>query len=256
MSTTRYVTTHWGVYKPRVQDGRVVAMDAAEFDPAPSTIGSSMVDGITAPARVRRPAIRKGFLRHGAATRDRRGRDEFVEVPWDEALDIAAAELKRVKDKFGNGAIFGGSYGWSSAGRFHHAQSQVHRFLNAIGGYVRSVDTYSLGAGRALTPHILAPMEILQQDATAWSNLEKHCQLFVAFGGLPVRNAQVSSGGAAEHVMPGSIARMAANGVKFVNVSPIRSDLEANSVEWLSIKPGTDTALMLALAYVLQTEKL
>ncbi len=257
MPTNRYVTTHWGVYKPRVQDGRVVAMDAAEFDPAPSTIGSSMVDGITAPARVRRPAIRKGFLRQGIDTRDRRGRDEFVEVPWDEALDIAAAELKRVKEDFGNGAIFGGSYGWSSAGRFHHAQGQVHRFLNAIGGYVRHVDTYSLGAGRALTPHILAPMEILQQNATAWSNLEKHCELFVAFGGLPVKNAQVSSGGATEHVMPGSIARMAANGVKFVNVSPIRADLEAGSaVEWLSIKPGTDTALMLALAYVVQAEKL
>jgi len=136
----------------------------------------------------------------------------------------------RVKTTFGNNAIFGGSYGWSSASRFHHAQSQVHRFLNTIGGYVRHVDTYSLGAGRALTPHILAPMEILQQDATAWSNLEKHCQLFVAFGGLPVKNAQVSSGGAMEHVMPGAIASMAANGTRFVNISPIRGDLEASTV--------------------------
>src|SRR5437868_2300503 len=239
MTTDRYVTTHWGVYKPRVRNGQVVAMDDPEWDAAPSTIGRSMVDGIAAPARIRRPAIRKGFLRQGPSSRDRRGRDEFVELPWDEALDIAAGELDRVRREFGNGAIFGGSYGWASAGRFHHAQSQVHRFLNAIGGYVRHVDTYSLGAGRALTPHILAPMETLQQDATAWSSLEKHCQLFVAFGGLPMKNAQVSSGGAAEHVMRGSIARMAANGVKFVNISPIRGDLEAGSaVEWLSIKPG------------------
>jgi biotin/methionine sulfoxide reductase len=257
MPPNRYVTTHWGVYKPRVRDGRVVAMDAAEWDQAPSTIGSSMVDGINAPARVRRPAIRRGFLKHGPPSRDRRGRDDFVEVPWDEALDITARELARVRREFGNSAIFGGSYGWASAGRFHHAQSQVHRFLNCIGGYVRNVDTYSLGAGRALTPHILAPMEIMQQDATAWSNLEKHCQLFVAFGGLPVKNAQVSSGGATEHVMPGAIERMAANGVRFVNISPIHGDLEAgDAVEWLSIKPGTDTALMLALAYVVQSEKL
>src|ERR1700681_3897423 len=149
MSADRYVTTHWGVYKPRVQDGRVVAMDAAEWDHAPSTIGSSMVDGITAPARVRRPAIRKGFLRHGPDSRDRRGRDEVVEVPWDEAFDIVGSELARVKRQFGNGAIFGGSYGWSSAGRFHHAQSQVHRFLNSIGGYVPHQDSYSLGAARS-----------------------------------------------------------------------------------------------------------
>ena len=37
--------------------------------------------------------------------------------------------------------------------------------------------------------HILAPMETLQQIHTAWSSLVKHCQLFVAFGGLPVKNA-------------------------------------------------------------------
>ena len=73
------------------------------------------------------------------------------------ALDLVAKELARIKDRYGNTSIFGGSYGWSSAGRFHHAQSQVHRFLNMIGGYVRSVDTYSLGAGMVILPHVVAP---------------------------------------------------------------------------------------------------
>ena len=35
----------------------------------------------------------------------------------------------------------------ASAGRFHHAQSQIHRFLNRIGGYTYSVDDYSIMAG-------------------------------------------------------------------------------------------------------------
>src|SRR5947199_88658 len=78
----------------------------------------------------------------------RRGADPFIELDWEEAAQRLADELKRVIATHGNAAIFGGSYGWSSAGRFHHAQSQVHRFLNALGGYVRSVDTYSLGAAR------------------------------------------------------------------------------------------------------------
>jgi len=47
-------------------------------------------------------------------------------VSWDEALDLVAGELGRVKRDFGNQAIFGGSYGWASAGRFHHAQSQSY----------------------------------------------------------------------------------------------------------------------------------
>jgi biotin/methionine sulfoxide reductase len=34
---------------------------------------------------------------------------------------------------------------------------------------------------------------------TSWPSVVEHCELFVAFGGLALKNAQVSSGGAAEH---------------------------------------------------------
>ena len=47
------------------------------------------------------------------------------------------------------------SYGWASAGRFHHSQSQLHRFLNTIGGYTRSVNTYSSGASEVILPHVV-----------------------------------------------------------------------------------------------------
>jgi hypothetical protein len=42
---------------------------------------------------------------------------------------LASKELLRVKNDFGNSAIYAGSYGWASAGRFHHAKSQLNRFL-------------------------------------------------------------------------------------------------------------------------------
>jgi hypothetical protein len=34
----------------------------------------------------------------------------------------------------------------------HHAQSQLHRFLNCLGGYVRHVNSYSLGTSAVLLP--------------------------------------------------------------------------------------------------------
>ena len=77
---------------------------------------------------------------------DRRGGEPFVEVDWETALSLAAAALDRVRKQHGNAAIYGGSYGWGSAGRFHHPNSQVHRFLNSIGGYVRHVQNYSFAA--------------------------------------------------------------------------------------------------------------
>ncbi len=250
-----YTATHWGIYRPRVQDGRLVGMDGAEWDADPSPIGRSMIEGITAPCRIARPAVREGFLRGRAATRSQRGLEPFVEVSWDEAMDLVAAELQRVIAEHGNRAIFGGSYGWASAGRFHHAPGQLHRFLNLLGGYTFHTDTYSLGAGRVLLPHILGPMDEMQVTHTSWRSLERHCELFVAFGGLPLKNTQVSSGGAQDHVARDAIRRMAEAGVGFVNISPVREDLAAvPQAEWLPVRPGTDTALMLGLAHVLLRE--
>lgn len=242
---TGWVSTHWGVYRPVVEGGRLKALLPAPWDADPSPIGPGLVAEVDGPRRVRRPAVRRGFLQ--GRTR-RRGEDPFVDLTWDEALDLVAAELRRVRSAHGNESIFGGSYGWASAGRFHHAQSQLHRFLNGFGGYVASRDSYSLGAGRVLLPHVVADMDTLLQQHTAWDVIAEHTQLFVAFGGLPLRNGQVSPGGASHHQLRAALAHLRERGVALVNVSPQRSDLEGG--EWWPVRPGTDAALMLALAFV------
>lgn len=264
-----YTTTHWGIYEIEREggraDGRATGLKAFHLDPDPSPIGLSMFDACTGPLRVRRPAVRQSWLqaqrarRAGAAptTAEQagaalRGQEAFVEVSWDEALDLVATALGDVIATRGNEAIFGGSYGWSSAGRFHHAQSQVHRFLNAVGGYVRHVDSYSLGAGRVLMPHIVAPLDELMAQHTSWDMLEKHCQLFVCLGGVPRKNAQISPGGATEHNVGRGLAALQKAGVRFVNISPDDADLDTGGAhEWMAVRPHSDTALLLGLAHAL-----
>jgi biotin/methionine sulfoxide reductase len=138
----RLFATHWGTYRAEVAAGRVRAVRPWEGDPDPAEYGEGLADMVEHPLRIARPMVRRGFLDRGAdSDRTRRGAEPFVALPWDEALEIAAGELDRVRAEHGNEAIFGGSYGWASAGRFHHAQSQIHRFLNCIGGYTASIDT-------------------------------------------------------------------------------------------------------------------
>lgn len=251
---TRYLVAHWGTY----QVDEDLTVRPLPGDPAPSPIGLFQTHPSVEAMRVRRPSVRRSWLDRGpGANPERRGLDPFVEVPWDQAVDLVAAELKRVIAAHGNEAVFGGSYGWSSAGRFHHAQSQVHRFLNALGGYVRHADSYSLGAARVLMPHIVAPMDELMAIHTSWDVLAEHCRLFVTFGGVPLKNAQVSAGGPVVHRVAAGLRRMAEAGARFVNVSPVRNDLDTGAGhEWLAIRPNTDTALLLAIAYVLQDEGL
>jgi biotin/methionine sulfoxide reductase len=250
MSAQRELTsTHWGVYEV-VRDAHGAQLRGLPEDPDPSPIGLAMLEAYRSSLRVQRPAIRKSWLESGpGAAPERRGREPFVEVPWEVALQHVAAELQRVRDKFGNSAIFGGSYGWSSAGRFHHAQSQVHRFLNTLGGYVRHVDSYSLGAARVLMPHVLMPWDEMSANHHAWDVLAQHTRLMVCFGGVPRRNGQVAPGGNFEHRTRAGLAKLARAGCRIINLSPLRTDVEAEGVEWLPIRPHSDTAIMLALAH-------
>jgi biotin/methionine sulfoxide reductase len=252
-------STHWGTYHAEVRDGRLTGVRDYAGDPDPAVIGPGIVDMVDHPTRIARPMIRKSYLASGRqADPAGRGREPFVAVPWDEALDIAAAELKRVAETHGNGSIFGGSYGWGSAGRFHHAQSQVHRFLNCIGGYVASTNSYSHAAVDVLSPHIVGRfVSLLLDRATAWPVIVGNSKLVVMFGGLPVKNAQVTSGGVGRHTMPGALRAAKARGVEFVSISPIRSDaMPEIGAEWLAPRPNTDMALMLGLAHTLVAEGL
>ena len=119
--------------------------------------------------------IRKSWLEKGAKSdKNLRGKDPFVRVEWDEASEIVANELKRIIETYGNEGIFGGSYGWASAGRFHHAQSQLHRFLNCIGGYTSSKYTYSFAAAEAVVPHILGSFRDFLDTCTSWESINKN----------------------------------------------------------------------------------
>ena len=249
--------TQWGVYDVGVENGRIVDVRGIDEDPEPSDIGQVLLDGVQHSSRIQRPAIRKGWLEKADRGRDCRGTDEFLDVPWDEALELAANELRRVANEHGNTAIFGGSYGWASAGRFHHAQSQLHRFINLMGGCTRAMNSYSTAAAQVILPHIIAPWPQMELQQTTLESVVAHTELFVAFGGLPSRNAQVAYGGVTEHRTGLDLARARQAGAEFVNVSPIAGDIDPQlQPRWVAPIPGTDVAFMLGMAYVLETEGL
>ena len=69
----------------------------------------------------------------------------------------------------------------------------------------------------------------------------------MAFGGVPLKNGQISQGGTGAHVQKGGLLAAHEAGVKFVNISPLRADLlDQLNTDWLPIRPNTDVALMLS----------
>ncbi|GAA4217102.1 biotin/methionine sulfoxide reductase [Sagittula marina] len=238
----KYTSSHWGSYQ--FEPGGPLMPLAS--DPDPSRIGRGWASASQdRQSRILRPAIRQGWL-DGDKGRNRCG-DSYVEVSWERAISLAAGALGDTVEAHGNGAVFGGSYGWSSAGRFHHAQSQMRRFLNLAGGCVSSRDTYSHAAAEVMFPHILGlSNKAFQDQMTAMPLVAEHCELLLAVGGISRRTAQITSSGTTTHEVGPWLEQMRAKGTRIIELSPARGD---GATEWLSIRPGTDTACLLALAY-------
>jgi len=247
-------SSHWGAFSVLLRDqGIEVAPHPQDADP--SALLGNIPASVSHPARIARPMVRRGWLESGPGPNDRRGRDEFVPVSWSRALDLVAAELRRVYAAHGPGAIFGGSYGWASAGRFHDAQSQIHRFLNLAGGYVRSVGSYSSGAATVILPHILGPQGAVAGNNVSWGELVTESALVLAFGGMALKNNDVGGGGTSRHIARAQLQAARDRGVEFHLIGPLRDDLPAEiEAVWHPIRPGTDVALMLGMAHALVTE--
>lgn len=251
-------SSHWGAFNALVKDGRLVGVEPFEKDEYPSRIIDSIPDSLYAETRIKQPMIRASWLKDGPGARtDRRGAEPFVAVPWDEALDLLAAELKRVKEEFGNESIFGGSYGWASAGRFHHAKTQLQRFLGMFGGYTAQVHSYSNAAGHAILPYIFGDPGLGRGPFTSWDSIADHADLFVSFGGLGLKNTQVEPGGMGEHGTHKWLNRLKNGRTKFVSITPLRDDTaDFLDADWLAPRPGSDVAMMLGIAHTLVEEGL
>ena len=87
---------HWGAFVALVEDGRLVGVEPFDKDPHPSPMLNAVKDWLDPSVRIDRPYVREGWLRARLGSdRTARGSERFVPVAWDQALDLAAAEIDR-----------------------------------------------------------------------------------------------------------------------------------------------------------------
>lgn len=154
--------SHWGAYTLLVEDDQIIGIEPFPQDPAPSPIIHSVTEWTRPERRILTPMVREGWLQsRDLESRKKRGEDRFVPISWKEATTLVADEIRRVSRERGNEAIFAGSYGWASCGRFHHAPTMLKRMLNLVGGFTGHVDTYSYAAGPVILRHVLGSADLV-----------------------------------------------------------------------------------------------
>ncbi|WP_066459323.1 trimethylamine-N-oxide reductase TorA [Castellaniella caeni] len=251
--------SHWGMVRAIVQDGRLVRVEPFEKDPHPTKMLKAFHDRVYSSSRIAHPMVRKGFL--DPATRhdtSRRGADAFVRVSWDQALDLVAGELKRVKEKYGNSALFPGSADWQSAGLLHSASTLTRRMLGLYGGFTDCSGDPSIAAAMVILPHVLGELEVYGQQ-TAWPAILDNAKNVVLWGCCILKDDQIGTHPADHAAYPAMEqlrAKVARKEIKVISIDPrITDTAQYVQADWVAPRPNTDTALMLALMHVLYTEK-
>ena len=90
--------THWGNFRVRVDSQGELEAVPSESDLSPSLIGRNLRATRNRDCRIARPMVREGYLRQGRnSDGSDRGRERFVALDWDEALDLAAEAIRDVR---------------------------------------------------------------------------------------------------------------------------------------------------------------
>ena len=103
---SKVTTSHWGAFNVFVENDRIVKTEPFHADPAPPNISELVPNAVYHSTRIDQPYVRKGWIEKKPDTA--RGSDEFIPIGWEDAIDLAAKELNRIKNDYGNKAIYGG----------------------------------------------------------------------------------------------------------------------------------------------------
>ena len=83
--------------------------------------------------RIKYPLRRKHFDPNGERHPELRGKDEYVRISWDEALDIVSGEIKRIRETYGPAAITAMTSSHHNWGFLHYKLGPLGRFFNILG---------------------------------------------------------------------------------------------------------------------------
>jgi molybdopterin guanine dinucleotide-containing S/N-oxide reductase-like protein len=209
---------------------------------------------IYSPDRLLYPMKRVDFDPNGNRNCQNRGTSAYERISWDEALDIVANEIRRVKKEHGPGAILSGSGSHHNWGNIGYWLSARIRFLNIIGwtGVAHNPDSWE-GWYWGAMHHWGQSMRLGSPET--YGTVEdclKECQMVVFWSSDPETTMNYSA-------YECTVRRqwLKELGVKMVHIDPYYNHTAAlYGGKWFAPRPSTGNSLSLAIAYVWITEGL
>lgn len=245
---------HWGALKVQVSHGKIVRSENALANGFSNELQTVVHEQVYSQTRIKYPMVRQGYL-NGNSDRTLRGKDEWVRVSWDEALNLVHSALMSSRQQYGAQSIFGGSYGWKSASSLHSSQTLLHRYLNLTGGFVGSFSDYSTCAAQRILPYVVGNNEVYEQTSS-WQTVLESAEIVVLWSANPIVTLR-HSWTATDQQGLDYFEQLKKSGKRIICIDPIRTEsCDYLNAEWIPCYAATDVALMLGIAYTLVDEHL
>ncbi len=199
--------------------------------------------------RIKYPMKRIDFDPHGERHPENRGRSGYIRISWDEALDIVSEEMKRIRNQYGIEAITSCPSSHHNWGNIGYRTNTWARFFNTI-GYTQIFDNpdswegWHWGATHVYGFYwrlgLIEPYDMLEEAL-------KNTELIVYWGNDP-DTTRGNYGGNEAALWRLWLKQI---GVKQIFIDPFCNYTAAvHGDKWIAPRPGTDSALALAIAYI------
>ena len=199
--------------------------------------------------RIKYPYRRKHFDPNGERHPELRGKDEYVRISWDEALDIVAGEITRIRETYGPAAITAMASSHHNWGLLYYKMGPYPRFYNML-GYTELLDNpdswegWHWGAVHAWGYYWkLGHSDNFDILADGLQNCEQ-----VMFWSV---DPNTSAGGYCAQDTTIWRHWLRELGIQRVFIDPYCNATAAHIGEkWIAPRPGTDAAMAEAIAYI------
>ncbi|MCL2125430.1 MAG: molybdopterin-dependent oxidoreductase [Oscillospiraceae bacterium] len=200
--------------------------------------------------RVRYPLKRVDWDPNGERNPQNRGKSPFVRISWDEAAQIVADELLRVREKYGMSAVLSEADMHGEGKHVAPSHGCANRLLSLLGGYtiqMRNQDSwegYSWGSKNVWGGE---PVGEMQPSGNVWPDIAKNAELLLFWAADP----ETTPVGFDGYMSSRLNEWLHSIGLKYVYVDPALNFSACRMADkWIPILPNTDAAMFLAIAYI------
>jgi anaerobic selenocysteine-containing dehydrogenase len=228
------------------------------FEPGLKTLlppfGLAYKKRIYSPNRILYPLKRVDWDPDGERNVENRGKSKYVRISWDEAAEIVAGELKRIKNKYGPEAVLSQSDGHGEGKNIHISHGCANKLLALMGGYtlqMRNPDSWEGWAWGAKHAWGMEPVGEMDPASNLIPDVAENTGMLLFWGCDPETTPWGFNGQMASRVC----YWWTKLGIKCVYICPeLNYGAAVHANKWIPLRPNTDAALQLAIACVWITE--